>query len=278
MCLDSLHGQVTEAGAEVIVADSTGQGLPEDTARRYPEVAWLKVPGASVFQLRALAMSRSRAEVVAITEDHCRVAPDWCERILAAHKEHPDAAAIGGSVENGAAERVIDWASFFIVNGASMPPIAEGARKKVSLQANLTYKRRVIPADVPKLGRMEWMFNQELRRRGEKLIADGRIRVEHVQSFTFREACSIHYHDGRAIAGFRLEKIGAMERLVRLGACFIMPPALFLRTVLPILHKRRFLGWLSLSLPMIAVLVHCRAAGAFVGFLFGAGESPQHIR
>jgi hypothetical protein len=228
--------------------------------------------------LRALAMSESRGEVVAITEDHCRVAPDWCERILAAHKQHPDAAAIGGAVENGAVERVVDWASFFIVNGASMPPIDDGVQKKVSLQASVTYKRRVIPADVPKLGRMEWMFNQELNRRGEKLIADGRILVEHVQFFTFREACAIHYHDSRAIAGFRLEEIGLPERLIRLGACFIMPPALFLRTVLPILKKRRFLGWLTLSLPMIVVLVHCRAAGAFVGFLFGAGESPQHIR
>ena len=278
MCLDSLHHQATQIGAEVIVGDASGQELPEDAAMRYPEVTWLKIPGASVFQLRALGMSQSRGEVVAITEDHCRVAPDWCDRILAAHKQHPDAAAIGGSVENAAIERVIDWASFFIVNGASMPPIDDGVQKKVSLQANVTYKRRVIPADVPKLGRMEWMFNQELRRRGEKMVADSRILVEHVQSFTFREACSIHYHDSRAIAGFRLEEIGPIERLSRLGACFIMPPALFLRTVLPILKKRRALGWLTLGLPMIVVLVHCRAAGAFAGFLFGAGESPQHIR
>lgn len=278
MCLDSLHLQAIRVGAEVVVADATGRGLPEDVAQRYPEVKWLKVPGASVLQLRAVAMSRTCGDVVAVTEDHCRVAPDWCDRILAAHREYPDAAAIGGAVENGATDRIIDWASFFIVNGASMPPIDNGTPKKIALQANVTYKRRVIPAEVPKLGRMEWMFNQELRSRGEKLVSEGHIVVDHVQSFTFGEACAIHYHDSRAIAGFRLEKIGLLERLVRLGACFVMPPLLFLRTVLPILRKRRFLGWLLLSLPMIIVLVHCRAAGALVGFILGPGDAALHLR
>ncbi len=121
MCLDSLHVQAVRAGAEVVVGDGTGQGLPEDVARRYPEVTWLKVQGASVLQLRALAMSHTSGEVVAVTEDHCRVAPDWCERILEAHKRYPEAAAIGGAVENGARRKIIDWASFFIVNDIPAP-------------------------------------------------------------------------------------------------------------------------------------------------------------
>jgi hypothetical protein len=90
-------------------------------------------------------------------------------------------------VENGAADRIIDWASFFIVNGSAMPPIEDGVHKKVALQASVTYKCRVIPADVPALGRMEWMFNQQLRERGEKLISDGRVLVDHVQSFDARK-------------------------------------------------------------------------------------------
>lgn len=76
MCLDSLHNQAVQAGAEVIVADGTGRGLPDDVTGRYPEVTWLKAPGCSVPQLRALAMSQACGEVVAVTEDHCRVAPD----------------------------------------------------------------------------------------------------------------------------------------------------------------------------------------------------------
>jgi hypothetical protein len=83
MCLDSLHAQAQKIGAEVLVADCSGSALPDDHGLRYPEVTWLKLPGASVFQARATAMSQARGQVVAITEDHCRVHLDWCEQIVA---------------------------------------------------------------------------------------------------------------------------------------------------------------------------------------------------
>src|SRR6266404_2239693 len=121
-CLDSLRDQVRTARAEVIVADASGQGLPGDHDL-YPEVTWLKAPGFSVFRLRALGITSARGEVVALTEDHCRVRPDWCERTLAAHKKHPMASAIGGAVENGATKHLIDWAGYFIVNGPFMLPL-----------------------------------------------------------------------------------------------------------------------------------------------------------
>ncbi|MGZ8201744.1 MAG: glycosyltransferase [Burkholderiales bacterium] len=276
MCLDSLCGQTENA--EVIVVDGHGQGLPDDILRIYPWVTRLSMPGASVLQMRASAMCAAKREIVAVTEDHCRVASDWCRQIIEAHRRYPDAAAIGGAVENGADRRIVDWASFFIVNGAAMPPLRAGAHRKIAGQATVSYKKRVIPREAPPLGRMEWMLNHDLRRAGEALFSDDRVRVDHVQSFTFHEACAIHYHDSRTIAGFRLDSIGAFERAIRLGACFAMPPFLFLRTVLPVLAKRARLGWLFLSLPMIGVLVFCRAAGAFVGFIRGPGESPLHIR
>jgi hypothetical protein len=125
---------------------------------------------------------------------------------------------------------------------------------------------------------MEWMLNEQLRRQGETLVAESLIRVAHVQPLTFAEACAIHYHDSRTIAGFRLERIRWLERVIRLGAAFVMPPLLFLRTVLPVLRKRRHWGWLVRSAPTIGVLTCCRAAGAFVGFVVGPGRSPWQIR
>ena len=277
-CLDSLREQARVVGAEIIVADGCGRGLPDEAISSSSDITWLRLPGASVFRLRALAMARARGEIIAVTEDHCRASPDWCERIIEAHREHRDAAAIGGAVENGATERVSDWASFFIVNGASMLPIRTGERKRISLQANVSYKRRVVPESFPKLGIMEWMFNEELRERGEKLMADDRIVVSHVQSLGFADTCRIHFDDGRSIAGFRLQRINLPERGIRLAACFIMPPVLLLRTLIPVCLKRRFLGRVVASLPMLVLLHCCRAAGAFVGFIAGPGESPQRIR
>ena len=43
-CLESLHEQAQAVGAEVLVGDGHGQGLPADVAERYPEVKWIKCP------------------------------------------------------------------------------------------------------------------------------------------------------------------------------------------------------------------------------------------
>ncbi len=277
ICLDSLHEQAVAEGAEVLVVDGHGGGLPDSELARYPEVTRLSMPQASAVQMRTAAMLRARGEIVAITEDHCRPAPGWCRRILEAHREHPEAAAIGGVVENGSADTVVAWANFFVSNGRSMPPVANGIRAQIAMQASVSYKRRFLPRDVSEMGKPEWMLNRDLRRRGETLISDDRILVHHVQPYTFRKACAIHFHDSRSVAGLRLEEISRLERLVRLAACAVMPPLLFLRTVVPILSKRRHLDSLMLSVPMIALLVHCRAVGAFAGLAFGAGSSPTRV-
>jgi hypothetical protein len=126
LCLSTLHSQAMAAGAEVIVVDGDGQGWPGEAEARYPGVTAMSMPGASVLQMRAQAMIRARGAVVAVTEDHCRVAPDWCARLLASHMEHQEAAVIGGGVENGSDTRVVHWASFFIVNWPAMTPLADG--------------------------------------------------------------------------------------------------------------------------------------------------------
>jgi len=94
--------QVARVGGEFIVAD--GSQNPPPTAQEVEalggSVRWISLPGQSVFQLRHAGYQAARGEVVAITEDHCYVASDWIERVIEAHKEHPDAAAIGCTVVN----------------------------------------------------------------------------------------------------------------------------------------------------------------------------------
>src|SRR5687768_14532459 len=106
--------QARALGAEVILAEGTETPLP---AAEFPDVLCLHEPGSSVYRLRALGAARARGEVVAFTEDHCQVSPDWCQRVVAAHRDAPDAVAIGGVVENGATGSLRDWAHFLIPNG-----------------------------------------------------------------------------------------------------------------------------------------------------------------
>ena len=275
--LESLYEQARAIPAEIVVADGHGQGQPDSSPSPFPEVIWVTAPGASVYELRALAMKQTSGEIIALTEDHCRVGADWCVRILEAHREYPDAGVIGGAVENGATHSLIDWASFFYANGTAMPPLPRGECKQIT-QLNLSYKRRAISAAVRPAGQMEWTINEDLRRHGERLVADGRIVVSHDQSIGFLGTCLLHFHGSRVVAGFRRGRIGKPELIVRLLACAAMPPLLFARVLGTVLAKRRRLGRFVASSPLLGLLVCLRAAGACAGFITGAGDSARYVR
>ncbi len=278
VCVEALYEQACAVNAEIIIVDRCGHGLPEDAATRFPAIRWLKRPNLSIYQLRAGGLQESRGEIVAITEDHCRPAPDWCRRILEAHAAHPDAAMVGGALENGSRETAVSWASYLLGNGGAMPPVESRYQDRTALQANTSYKRAFLPSDVPALGYMEFLHNRELARRGALLLADDRVVVEHVQPFSLRQACSAHYHAGRSVGGFRRERIGGAERLLRIGVCFSMPLLYWLRTGLTVGLKRRYLGWLVVSTPAMLVLTTCRSAGTLMGLLAGVGESTMLLR
>lgn len=276
-CLDSLTTQAQAAGAEVIVADGHGDGLPGNVSDRYPEVIALTKPGASVFYLRGLAMACARGEIIAVTEDHCRVAPNWCERILKAHHDRPDAAAIGGAVENGATTRLIDWSNFFLVFAPFLLPIKNGDSSRICLQANVSYKRRVVPRDAPQLGLMEMLFNGMLVKQGETLVADDKLVVHHVQSHGFFGTFAAHFHNGRSIAGFRLQCMPWWERIVRLAGTVALPAFLLWSTLRAIWEKRRLWGQALASLPLLIAVVCCHTLGEFTGYIAGPGKSPERL-
>ncbi|MCA9497858.1 MAG: glycosyltransferase [Nitrospirales bacterium] len=276
-CLDSLLGQSKSVGAEILVADGHGRGLPEMDKEFYKGLMWLKNPGASVFGLRKLGMSHAQGEIIAITEDHCRVAPNWCEQVIQAHKDYPDAAAIGGVVENGATTSLMDWANFFLVFAPFVSPIRNGPSERICLQANISYKRRVVSRMASQLGVMEMLFTRQLRQEGEVLMADDRLLVSHVQSHGFGGTFAAHFHNGRSIAGFRLEELGGMGRILRLGSTAILPPYLLWSTLRSLMGKQEVLGKVFASLPLLALLVCCHAAGEFIGYMAGPGQSPQRL-
>jgi len=276
-CLGSLLNQANAVGAEIFVADGNGRGLSEGERESYDGVIWLKELGASVFALRKLAMCQARGEIIAITEAHCRVAPNWCEQIIQAHKDYPDAAAIGGIVDNGASTSLIDWANFFLVFAPFVSPIKNGPCERICLQANISYKRRVVSRMASQLGVMEMLFTRQLREEGDTLIADDRLVVSHVQSHGFWGTFAAHFHNGRSIAGFRLEHLGSIERILRLFSTAILPPYLLWSTLRALVSKQRFLRQVFASLPLLAFLVCCHAAGEFVGYIAGPGQSPKRL-
>jgi hypothetical protein len=275
--VDTVRPQIARVGGEMIVMDGSGRPPPAP-ADIGPDVTWISRPGESVFQLRAAGYGVCRGEIVAVTEDHCAPAPDWCDRILAAHAAHPEAMAIGGAVENGTTRHVIDWATFIVTQGPFITPLVNGPAERIVGPASVAYKRSVLERrpDHAAHGAMELFDTAAMRRPGEVLLNDDSIRVAHHQSMGIRRTAAIQFHNGRTIAGFRRQTMAKGDWL-RLVGSPVLPLYRTARSVGGAWGKRLPRPLIAATLPGIAILHYSQMAGELVGYLFGPGSSPKRL-
>ncbi len=277
-CIDSLLSQINDVNGELVVADGSGRPAP-GPSQVGERVTWVRQDGASVFELSRLSYAAARAPIVAITEDHCTVRPGWCAGILRAHAEYPDAAAIGGAIENGSTGTRIDWASYYITQGPFQAPLANGPATRIATEANLSIKRFALEAihHEPGLGSIILLHLMALNAAGSLLVNDDRLVVDHFQSVPFGETSAIHFHNGRTIAAFRRNHVRGLE-LVRLLSLPVLPAYRSWRAIRIGLAKGRHRRDLVDAIPGIVWLEYCHAAGEVLGYLTGAGRSPFVLR
>lgn len=277
--LERLVGQTLAAGGDVMVVDGSGESPPsaEEMAALGGPIAWLSNPGASVFQLRLVGYGAAKGEIVAVTEDHCFVAQDWIERILAAHREYPNAGVVGGAVLNATDTKVVDWAAFLLTQGPFMPPLANGVAVRVSGPANVSYKRRVIErlGGDEEQGLIDFLELPEALQ-GEELIADDRIRVLHHQSQGFWGTSLAEFDNGRTIAGYRRRKMARGDWLRVLGSP-LLPIYRSVRAMRIAGGKKRPKRIRLKAAPAHLWLQYCAMAGELLGYATGPGDSPRRL-
>lgn len=275
-CIESVLAQVREVGGELVVIDSSGRDAPD----LGPPVRWLSRPTSmSVFQLRHVAYGEARGAIVAETEDHCRVPAGWCDWILRRHAGHPEAIAIGGAVDNGTRDHLVDWAAYFITQISYTAPLANGPAGRITGPANVSYKRAALermPDNGP-FGAIHLFDNVTLRRDGEVLLLDDSHPVLHDQSMGFGPTTAIEFHNGRAIGGFQRRRMSARDWL-RIAVFPVLPLYRSSRTLRIALTKRVPKATLAASMPLIVWLQYCASAGELLGYTTGPGDSPRHLR
>jgi Glycosyl transferase family 2 len=273
-CLELLLAQAGSGDIEIIVADGSDRGLDAEVAAR---VTWLRCPGRGPHELRWQGLTEARGDVVAITEDHCDVPPDWCLQMLCAHARHPDAAAIAGSVTNGATSRTVDRASFLLVHGSNVPGRARRSPDWFPpVGSNVSYKReRVLPL-VREPGDLELVVTPQLWRQGA-LRLDESIVVAHSQSMSPAAHVANHFHAARSHAGLAARRgvparrralvrdaVGLPRNLLRpaLGACREVPP---------------YRSDVRRLVPAMTALAFAATAGYLAG-VAGPGRSLRRLR
>ncbi len=273
MTLESVWDQAQACGAEVIVTDSSGQALPPDASERYPELIWLTKPGVPVHVLRGMGLAHGRGEIIATTEDHVRVAPDWCAQILRAYAEHPEAGAIGGVVENAYGRTIPDWAHHFLVFGPLVPPVRHPVRQPPLAAANASYRRSVLPLPLPGNELMEMFLVPQLRASGVTILIEPKILVYHWQPVPFLRCCTYHFHNGRALAAGRL-RLTRTGLLARLLSCPILPAYIVGHRIMDVWPKPEQRRRLVAGLPWLVAYSTSQAVGELATYLVGPGSSP----
>jgi hypothetical protein len=273
-CLDQLVPQACPDDVEVIVADGSKGGSPPTTDAA---VVWIRSPGLGPHELRFVGLSKARGEVVAITEDHCDVAPDWCEQVLAAHSRHPDAVAIAGPITNGAAEYWMDRASFYLVHAQNLPEHADRPRDWFPpAGSNASFKRdRILPL-VQQSGDLELVAVPQLWSQG-LLLLDQNVVVAHSQSMRATEHVRNHFHAARSHAGLVAERgTPACRRALARDALSF--PRRLLGATLRVGDKvPQYRSEMRRALPGMTVLALAATAGYLAG-ITGPGKSLSRMR
>jgi hypothetical protein len=268
---------VDAVGGELIVADSSGN-LPPAESEVGPNVTWISAPGVGVYRLRTQSYPVARGQIVAHTEDHCVLDPDWAKTALDLHRQYPDAAVIGAVVENGSKERLNDWANFFVGHVWDMPGVGEGRKVEAAGLTCVTYKRHAIEnmAGVGDLGVNEAYHQRALTAAGETVLMDDRLRCSHVQSGGVRKAVSRTWHAARAGAAMRRQKL-TPRMLLRIALTPVLPIVYSGVIAKQVAQRRYFTGKAVGSAPYMVGFLVVRAVAEVVGYVAGMGDSANRF-
>lgn len=272
-CLDALHRQEGHVEAEVIVANCCRDGSAEHITRHYPAVVLMDFDERrGIPELRALGIERATGTYVAIIEDHCIVRPNWFAEIVRGMDQGFD--AVGGPVENGSAERLVDRAVFLTEYSDMMLPMEGGEAAGVAGN-NVAYRRAAFENVASETLRNDWEYfvQQEMRANGARFFRVPTMVVDHKKAFGFAYFLSQRFHYSRSFAGMRRRRVPASKRVVYAFGSPLLMPLMLYRIGRQVRLKKRERGTFMASLPLLVPFMASYAAGEFVGYLFGPGRS-----
>lgn len=272
-CLSSLRKQEGEVKAEIIVLNCRKDGTSDHIRRKFPQARLLDFPKRlGIPELRAVGMSQAKGDIIAVIEDHCIPRGDWYLQILKAHESCY--AVIGGAVENGSVDKIINWAVYLCEYSGVMPPIPHGEVDGIAGN-NASYKRWVIEKMDEILRKNYWEFflHEEMKRVGLRFLSVPDIVVYHKKEFSFLDFLGQRFQYSRSFAAMRNDGVPFLKRIVYSLSTPFLPLLLLSRILLQILKKRRHLKEFLLSLPFLIIFMVSYAFGEFVGYLTGPANS-----
>jgi GT2 family glycosyltransferase len=204
----ALHSLVVTAQEkpDQIVVVNGGDERADDVVRSFcptgpaegPRIQLIKTVNKNLAASRNAGLAYCDGDLIAMTDDDAEVFPDWVAQMKSAHREHPEAGAIGGPVLGVNAETIISRVSDLI----TFPSWPEGRYIRTLPGVNISYKReavdRVGPQDETLFRGEDVDYNWRVKQLGYEVYFDPAVRVYHHHRPTWRGLLRQHYMYGRA--------------------------------------------------------------------------------
>jgi hypothetical protein len=263
--LDALVPQARRTGTEVLLVGEVHGEVPGP-------VRLVSVEDRDIFRLRLAGIREARGEIVAIGEDHAVPREDWCEAVIRAHAERPDAAAIAGCLENATDRTVSGSGNFLAFAAPFQPPMPELHPLRPPPLSALSFKRAALAELDGQLGRFEAVLVPRLFAEG-RMVADDRIVVDHHQDHGFAWAVTNGFHGARAAYGYLRAELPPVERFRNVRWSVVNWPRRIVRDARRACREpgnRR-------ELALVALVGIGVGVGAAVGSIAGPGRSPARV-
>lgn len=268
-CLEALVPQRSDA-VEVLVVDSGTDATAEIVARRFPEVRLVRSatrlePGAA----RNAGIAAAHGELIGFVDADCVAAPDWAERVLAAHRDA--APVIGGTIDLAWPRGALATALYVCEFNQWLPGAPPGPMRDIPT-CNLSIKRWALEHYGPFRERgysSDTAFNWKLARDGVPPRLDPHIRVAQLMAPTLRGFVRKQLMHGRAFARMRVaeERLATPHRLAYAMLSPGLPLLLGWRLVRRVRERAQDGLPLVRSAPLVLLGLCLWSAGELVGYL-----------
>jgi hypothetical protein len=269
--LDRCHAAIREQSAgvpaEVIVATFSTE-CAQRVRILYPEALVLAgeamAHGKLVEHLWASGIAQARGRLIALTSAACIPDGRWVAEILGAHSEYYS--GIGGAIELAPDASRLDWAAYLVRFARFMLPVDESS---ADLPAeNVSYKGAALAAEsgwIAANGFWVQDVNAHLRAQMRSLRLNPRCIVQLKQPYSSGDIVRQQIAQGRLLGRARARRTTGMRRLAYLAATPVIPLLRLRRIAREVSTRRRHRGQFVASLPLIALILVCEAAGELAG-------------
>jgi GT2 family glycosyltransferase len=162
------------------------------------EVKLIKTVNRNLAASRNVGLPYCTGDIIAMTDDDAEVLPDWVMQMKRAHRERPEAGAVGGPVLGTNKDSLVGKVADLI----TFPTWPEPCYVRTLPGVNISYKREVVEQvgfqDETLFRGEDVDYNWRVQQLGYKIYFDPYTKVYHYHRPILRSFLNQHYMYGRA--------------------------------------------------------------------------------